>query len=373
MIHQANTIDATQAPAVMERQRDRSIDLARGVALVLMVMVHVIYIWDLPTVSADGSLIYAMVSPIGAPTFLFLMGINFALSSKTHAWPSIYRGCQLIALGYFLNFLRGTIPVFLGDWTGLITINHVTWLTPWHYLIEVDILQCVGLSLIVLAIIRKYCPWPKVWALLAALSILGILIPSEAAATNSFGSYFASLFRGARNYIYFPLLPWITFPLAGMAYGAMKKKAAEKGRFEFRGALAGLALIIAGSVMVLTGTGEGFGNLKAGFFLDGKLTPGMAVTFIGIQLLWLPLCGFISRTIDITPFAHRIYFWSENVTTFYFIQWIVIGWLSILTGEIATWLLGPMIVVVLLSTDRVLSWRSSPLPEKGQMEAKAVA
>ncbi len=353
MSQQTTTLEPLQktgAEAAV-RQRDRSIDLARGISLAFMVAVHVITIWGFRDESQGGSMVCALISPIGAPTFLFLMGFCFALSSKTAPMPVVFRGCVLFVLSYVLNFFRGTLPVYLGLLSGWIETGNQDFHSPWIYFIEVDVLQCVGLCLVIMALVRKFLPWPWVWVFLAGAAVAGTFIPAEVPATESFQAYCLALIVGATKYIYFPVLPWIAFPLVGMACGSMRKSSPDKRKFDARTALVGLCLVVVGMLLVFQDAREAFRQWNLGMFLQGKLSLGVAFTFIGMQLPWLPVCGFISRTVDITPAARRLYRWSENVTVFYFAQWVIIGWLCVLFSGMAAWGILPMIVLVLFLTD----------------------
>jgi hypothetical protein len=206
-----------------------------------------------------------------------------------------------------------------------------------------------------MAIVRKCFPWPWVWAFLAALAIAGISIPPGASATSSAWTYCQALLVGASEYVYFPNLPWIAFPLAGMAYGALRKRARDQGQFDARAALVGAAMVSIGAASMFSSAPEVFRQLNGGLLLDGKLPTGIAIAFVGVQLLWLPFCGFVARTVDVTPAAQRLYRWSENVTVFYVVQWIIIGWLCVLFPQMSLWGTLPVIALVLFFTDATIT------------------
>ncbi len=333
------------------KQRDRSIDLARSLALIFMVTVHVLIFLGFYEESQGGKMACALVSLVGAPTFMFLMGMCFTLSSKTSMKVAVVRGGHIFALGYLLNILRGTFPVDLATRVGVLDPGQ----SLWRLSVEVDVLQCAGICLVIMAVVRKYAPWRPAWALLAIGSVAGIYIPMETSAMHSVGAYCSALFCGATEDVYFPVLPWIAFPLAGMVYGAMQREAVDKRLFEIRAVFVGLGLVLVvifiGADDAIAGASDTFHLWSEGFFLDGKLTPGLAFTFLGVQLLWLPICGFIARTVGITRATQRLYLWSENVTLFYFIQWIVVGWLCVFVLDLPDWALITMIAFVLFLTD----------------------
>ena len=354
---QRTTIDALQEADGLApmRRRDRSIDFARGTAVVLMVTVHVLAVWGFRTEYDAGGMLAALVSPVVAPTFLFLMGLCFALSSRTSPTRAMLRGCQLFALGYLLNLFRGTLPMYLAAQAGLVQIDNVLFPSPVYLFIEADILQCIGLCLVAMAIVRRCLPWPWVWALLAAASIAGIFIPPEPSATQSMWTYCLALLWGAPRYVYFPLLPWIAFPLAGMAYGMMRKGAAGERAFRTRAASAGVGMVLIGAAIAICSEEGTFRQFSVGSFLHGKLTPGIVVAFVGVQFFWLPMCGFIAWVADITPAVRKLYRWSENVTVFYVMQWIIIGWLCVVFPRMPAWGIIPMIALVLFLTNATIT------------------
>src|SRR5688572_6388070 len=99
-----------------QTERVRALDLARGLAIVFMIGVHVLWHWGAPDTwtSPIGQVISFLGGPTAAPVFMFLMGASLAFSSRTSFRSLAVRGLWLLWLGYLLNFLRGVIPAWLG-------------------------------------------------------------------------------------------------------------------------------------------------------------------------------------------------------------------------------------------------------------------
>ena len=114
-------------------------------------------------------------------------------------------------------------------------------------------------------------------------------------------------------------------------------------------------MVLLGLVIALTSEENTLRQFAVGSFLHGKLTPGIVIVFIGIQMLWLPACDFASFTAGITPLFQKLYKWSEQITMFYFIQWVIIGWLCVVCPEIPAWAIVPMIALVLFLTDATVT------------------
>src|SRR5215510_4654490 len=104
-------------------ERIRAFDLARGLAILFMIGVHVLWHWGAPEtwISPVGQVISFLGGPTAAPVFMFLMGASLAFSSRSSFSSLAVRGLWLVWLGYLLNFLRGVIPAYLGLQAGVVT------------------------------------------------------------------------------------------------------------------------------------------------------------------------------------------------------------------------------------------------------------
>jgi uncharacterized membrane protein len=183
-----------------------SIDLLRTVAIVLMVVVH--FMENLA--GADWA-----PAGLGAPLFTFLVGVSYRLwlnaqqargideakTSKT----SIRRGLFLFVLGFAFNLLV---------WLPEDTFN-------W------DVLTLIGASLIVLNLVRNL-PLPVPLLLAVMAFVLGPLL-RELTDYSSYwtGGYFdpdltlSDVLTGFLANGFFPLFPWVAYPLVGFVTGAL--------------------------------------------------------------------------------------------------------------------------------------------------------
>src|SRR4029450_9969686 len=103
---------------------------------------------------------------------MFLIGASLGAAARTSAGALVTRGLWLFALGYLLNLLRGVIPFTLGTATGVITAAQVTPYTPWWLGTTVDLHHVVGLSLIVIALLRTRVQPGWLWLAFAGVLIL---------------------------------------------------------------------------------------------------------------------------------------------------------------------------------------------------------
>src|SRR6266508_1918209 len=138
------------------RERVRAFDLARGLAVVFMIGVHVLWHWGAPDTwtTPIGQVISFLGGPTAAPVFMFLMGASLAFSSRSSFGSLVVRGLWLVWLGYLLNVLRGVIPAYLGMQAGIVTPEQIAPFTlPW-LATTVDVHHMAGLSLIAIAALR---------------------------------------------------------------------------------------------------------------------------------------------------------------------------------------------------------------------------
>ncbi|KLK87792.1 hypothetical protein SZ63_09255 [Methanoculleus sediminis] len=193
----------------MPGERYWEIDLARGIAVVTMILFHSAFDLDffgvLPLDVSGGFL--RMLAYLTASTFIFLVGLSFTISYARAAR-------RLDRRGLALKYVRRGLTIF---GYGLV-ITAVTWLFLPNVYIVFGILHFIGLAILlaplfarldteklliasIACLIAGYAaslvtgPWPLLW--------LGIRPES-----------FSSL-------DYVPLLPWFGLVLVGMAVGRL--------------------------------------------------------------------------------------------------------------------------------------------------------
>ncbi len=314
------------------RERVRSIDLARGIAIFLMVVIHVIEQFCAGTIkgSTFAHVIYATTSIFSAPVFVFLMGTSTSFSSKTTLRQGVTRGVKIFLLGYLLNLLRGVIPVYLSLITGHLTMEDMESITPLFLMKEIDILQFAGLAIIVTVCIKHLVKKPVIWLLLGAVVLFFTPMASKMTTEIRGLDYIFSLLWGTDKFVYFPLFPWLAYALFGMAFGFHLKKAGNKTKFYNVIALMGLIILTVGIIITIIMPPQfKIANLFNGKYLDGIIIPGLVVIISGIICLWLYICYHLVLLLPENPVFNRLYIWSKYVTGFYCVQWILLGWFSL--------------------------------------------
>jgi len=306
-------------------ERVRAFDLARGLAIVFMIGVHVLWHWGAPETwtSPIGQVISFLGGPTAAPVFMFLMGASLAFSSRSSFSSLAIRGLWLLWLGYLLNFLRGVAPAYLGLQAGIVTPEQIAPFTlPW-LATTVDVHHMAGLSLIAIAGLRLALRPSWAWLGIAAAVVLaGPLLRGLEFGTSLLDGPLTPVLGGAPN-VYYAVVPWIAFPLCGAVFGSLVAQA-EGGKPRARifrlGAVLGLALCAAGIALFAISPP----TFDVGTYW--RMPPSYFVAIAGLVLIWLWACDLAVRHVRANRLFAFLYAWSGRVIAIYFTHWLVVGW-----------------------------------------------
>jgi hypothetical protein len=311
-------------PLVTTGGRLRFLDLARGLAIVFMVLQHVqlLFAVDSGEGSAVGVTFLLLGTAPAAPVFMVAMGFLFGSSPRIGVRSGVVRGLQLFALGYVLNLVRFAVPLLVSGDPRAIDVFGGTW---WGPLFEIDILQLAGLSLIVLGPVKRYVRDPRlVLALAAAVAIVAPLLWGLGG-----GNVALDPLWGLGEWVSFPLFPWLAYPLLGLALAGFTARAASAPRLLRGWALAGCCAALAGVALLAFSPGPG-GILAFGDYYRSGLP--VQLLLAGFVLLWLPLLWWLDQRLSWVLVPRYLTSLSRNITAVYLIQWALIGWLAIGLG-----------------------------------------
>jgi hypothetical protein len=119
--------------------------------------------------------------------------------------------------------------------------------------------------------------------------------------------------------VQFPVLPWISYPLTGMAFGVWLAASADRDALFRRAAGVGAILLLTGGLLILDRPTFHLGD----YFHSG---PGAVIAFTGFALVWLAACHWLVRHVRANAFFRLCYSWGAHITVFFFVHWISIGW-----------------------------------------------
>jgi hypothetical protein len=175
--------------------RDKSIDVLRGISIVIMFYAHLLPFFISGT---NISTFERVVCSLAAPIFLFLVGFNF--SGKKNAKDNLVRGAVMLLLGAFIDSFVFSVNPFA----------------------SYDILYFIGLVVWVLTALSA---WKPTHIMIFAMIVLGLAVVYQFLWSYRFEVYEPNLGDpmvwgdALRNLFFdgwFPFFPWMFFPLIGI-------------------------------------------------------------------------------------------------------------------------------------------------------------
>ncbi|NQU85115.1 MAG: acyltransferase [Mariniphaga sp.] len=290
-------------------------DLLKGFAVFLIVPVHILELFiDYPgRESLFGKTLLFLGGPVAVPIFMIVMGYFIAKSKKSFI-KNILRGVKIFAIGLLLNIGL--------NFNLLLKIKYAGWqFNPLEYIFGVDILYLAGLSVIFIAllkVLKKGQAWVALIFIFLVLGLTGfmneILMVTER-------NYILPFIAGTYSWAYFPLFPWLAYPLIGFVFFHWE----EKIMLFFTKQKIVSGIILAGiGVLVISFYKWGISttiNLPAYY----HHTFWFSFWVIGIVVLWVVLLRFLLKKIPNTYIGDFLRWLGKNITLFYVIQWLIIG------------------------------------------------
>jgi uncharacterized membrane protein len=349
-----STHDLPATPDALQIKKDRiiSLDLARGMAMVFVVVVHVLEQLSSQSVkdSLFGGVVNIGTSMWAATMFMFLMGTGLVFSRSTTLGAGIRRGINLILLAFALNLLRGTLPTAVGLGMHQFTIEDLKPNSLFVVTFEIDILHFAGLALIVIALIRRIS---TKWIFLLGTGIAVLLLCPLLyghKVDSPVLAYFTNYLWRTEEYGHFPIFPWLAYPLFGMVFGHFLKNSKNREVFFIQSAVLGLLLCLCGGYLAYNYSEFSMASWRSGDLNEGDVHPLWVVFETGVLLVSLSLYQYIATRIPYNKIFDWLCFWSKEVTLMYCLQWIVIGWIVIFItsyfGFVATLVSIPVVFVI---------------------------
>jgi len=235
-----SSVPSDPRPSKPGQSRLAYIDWMRGLACIFMFQTHCYDAWLSPE-ARRGRLIYwsQLGGTFPAPIFLFLAGFSFAfvtlrLRSKgvdpnQIARQSILRGAEVLGFGFLFRIQEYAIAM---GWA------------PWTDLLRVDVLNIIGLSMILMGLMIRLCSgrsspeamqrrsvWPGIVVGLAIALVTPLLWTTWRPRWLPWPleSYINGVhtFNAPQPWL-FPIFPWAGFAFLGLAAGFVILS--EKGR-----------------------------------------------------------------------------------------------------------------------------------------------
>ena len=333
---------------VLMLRRTQTFDLLKGIAVLLMIQVHIVELFADNTISTShvGKILMFLGGAPVAPVFAFVLGY-FLASSKKSKKQLIIRGVKLFALGMLLNVALN-FNLILSITKGLYKIDRLP------YILGIDILQFAGISIILITLLKEVIEQSILFtvAFCFVSAFLGHYLLNYIP-ENEFLLYLSSLFYGSSKWSYFPLFPWLAYPLTGIAFYQIKY------RFDFSVLKDAKVLFPVSVLCVLFSIFTARYAVSVSYQLPLYYHHG--IKFFLWTIVFLAFYGFfaneINKLIGDTIVLKYIKWLSRNVTTMYFIQWVIIG--NIATEVYKTvsspvYLVAAYVIILLMSS--ALCW-----------------
>ena len=294
-------VRSPQPPASATRARVVFVDVARAVAVLFMIMGHSLNVFLAPGYQQGrGFAAFMFVRGLTSCTFLALSGFAFMIASVKY-WDAhlhlsfrlvrrVRRFVFFVLLGYAMRF-----PV--ERWA------HFAFLTPdrWRYFLTVDILQCIGMTLVLLEVLVLATRTPRRFALTAAVLGAGVALATPAVWRADWTSVLpvgVAAYLSPATGSLFPVFPWAAFMLLGVALGHVYATAwpADPPAFTRRVLLPGGAALVAAGLLLHQ---LPWNPLGAGEF--SKVSPNFLLIRAGCVLLVLALIAHLTRAVTHLP------------------------------------------------------------------------
>ena len=282
-----------------EKVRYTFIDLLRGWAILIMIEVHVFNAFLLPELrQSDWFDILTFINGLVAPAFLFVSGFAFQVSSgsklddmrklKSPFWKKLWRYFSIILIGYALHLPFKSLSKIINKSTP----------EQLQQFIAVDVLQCIGVGLLVLFALRLIIRSDKIYHYsLIGLTIFVMFI-SPVFWKTDFTNFLHPVLANYLNRLngsLFPVFPWINFILVGAIFAKYFLDAAGNNKEE----KFVKALLLTGVIMLFSGH-----LFYSGLFPDVLTSiipnPMFFVERLGYIIVFASLCWYYNKWRNVT-------------------------------------------------------------------------
>lgn len=305
------------------KERILSLDLARGFTVMFIAPVHTMLLFSKASVHESwlGGIFRFMSEGPGAQLFMLLMGISFALSEKKNTVQVLKRALQVLAVGYLLNVLKFGLPLLIGLFPESL-FQYLQVGKDWQVFVQLvltgDILQLAGISLMVLLICSKWFVYRFLYFVAAVVVCFVSPLLWDLNSDNFVFNTFLMLIGGQPPRVFFPLFPWLIYPLIGVYIGYLLK-----GRIKIRIPKLWVVAIMLTSIGILV-YHFSYSYTVGSFYRTG---PVGTIFHLLLVLVWLYIWQLISKWLSSNRFFDLLSWLSRHITLIYFVQWVFTFWL----------------------------------------------
>lgn len=322
-------------------------DFLKGIAVLCMIQVHLMELFATDVIygSAFGKVSLFLGAIPAAPVFMTVMGY-FAVRARQTA-KALLRGAKIFLLGLILN-IGLNAHLLLKIYQGDIVLN------PYQYIFGADILFLAGISIIVIAILKKLFHGNLIMWLMVALLLASAntWLPNYTG-QNNWIYYVQALFWGQLSWSFFPVFPWMVYPVLGVIFQLIEKKYSQQLNKVLSSNLTLPALFTLNIPFFMKGFTVAT-ELQAYYHHQAWFVV-WAILFMAFwMILFYRICKITS---DIRANTYLVWV-GRNVTVFYVIQWLIIGNIATALFRTQSWpmLFAWFIVILIVTTALTKLW-----------------
>lgn len=274
-----------------EKVRYTFIDLLRGWAIILMIEPHVFNTFLLAELKQTGWFsVVSFINGLIAPAFLFVSGFVFEISSgsklddmrkfKLPFWKKLWRIISIILIGYALHLPYKSLSKIINKSTP----------EQLQQFYAVDVLQCIGVGLLVLFALRLIIRSDKIYYY--TLIVLTIVVTAvspifwKTEFTNYIHPVFANYFNRLNGSL-FPVFPWLNFILVGAIFSKYFLNATannKESKFIAATTITGIIMLLSGHLF--------YSGLFPGSLTSILPNPVFFIERLGYVLVFASLCWY---------------------------------------------------------------------------------
>jgi hypothetical protein len=307
-----------------------SIFVARGLTVLMMPAIHIVMMYSRPDVyhSWWAYILQFFAEGPGAQLFMLLMGF-FLATGKTKSTRAIFtRSFSLLAAGYTLNFFRTYLPAQLGLFPNDMLHYYVAGAGSFPnlpLLLTGDILQFAAMAYGITGLIVRQRNSSVYASVIYFFIAIGAPFVWGIRSDSLILDHLLALVCANDHRAFFPLFPWLCYPMAGLIVGVAFTRSALP-RFYNGVGITGVVLMATGMMLLLVTPAV----WDPDFY---RSSIGKTMAYTGFILLWLYLVYKIMLHCSLDHLLVRLLsFCSQHITMIYFLHWLIVCWCLPITG-----------------------------------------
>ncbi|MCD4730583.1 MAG: DUF1624 domain-containing protein [Bacteroidales bacterium] len=297
------------------QKRIQTPDLLKGFAVIFMIQVHIMELFARQELYDGwaGKLSLFLGGVPAAPVFMIIMGYFLAFGQKEPI-KMMMRGVKLFMAGMVLNIGLNAHLIY--------TVLNDGWqVNFWHYIFGVDIFHLAGLSLMVIALInglykRHFLPY--IITAIGIVVISSVVVPFSNESNT--GTYLMAFIHSNSEWSYFPLIPWLAYPLTGYSFKLFEEKYLKSGlNLKIR---VSLTVVLAVLFLFTVNYAVGISHNLDVYYHHDAVFYCWALSFV---ILWAMKSSLTEKVAGNAIILRYVKWLGINVTIVYIIQWLIIG------------------------------------------------